>query len=57
MSEPIKVTVTDPESGEVQYERVLEDDYLLICNGNTYLSNSTAHRNGTEVLTIKRGTD
>jgi hypothetical protein len=54
MAEPIKVTVTDPESGEVLGEQLLDNDYLVICAGNRYLAHTTAHANGTHVVTIKR---
>ena len=53
MSEPIKVTVTDPETGEVLGEQVIEDDYMVICAGNRYLAGTQAHANGTHVLTVK----
>lgn len=33
----VKVTVTDPESGEVLQERVVSNDYVLIVAGNRYL--------------------
>lgn len=33
----IKVTVTDPESGEVLQERLVSNDYVLIIAGNRYL--------------------
>lgn len=33
----IKVTVTDPETGEVLQERVVSNDYILITAGNRYL--------------------
>ena len=54
MAEPIKVTVTDPESGEVLGEQLLDNDYLVICAGNRYLAHTNAHVNGTHVVTIKR---
>lgn len=34
MSESIKVTITDPESGEVLGEKVLDNEYLLVTAGN-----------------------
>ena len=34
---PIKVTVSDPETGEVLASRVVENDYILICAGNRYV--------------------
>jgi hypothetical protein len=34
---PVKVTVTRPDTGEVLKERVISDDYMLICNGTRYL--------------------
>lgn len=55
MSGAIKVTVTDPESGEVLGEQVVENDYLLLTAGDRYLDGVQAHGNGTHVLTIKRG--
>ncbi|MDT8333034.1 hypothetical protein RQ831_18430 [Roseomonas gilardii] len=39
-SGPIKITVSDPQSGEVLAERVLENDFLLICAGDRYLKSS-----------------
>lgn len=53
MADPVKVTVTDPESGEVLGERILDDDYMLICAGGPYLDHTQAHGNGTHVLTVK----
>ena len=55
MNDPVKVTVTDPDSGEVLGEQLLDNDYLLICAGNRYLGRANARANGTHVLTIKRG--
>lgn len=57
MSEPIKVTVTDPETGEVLGEQIVEDNYLLICAGNRYLHHENLHANGTAVLTVKVAND
>lgn len=54
MSDPIKVTITDPETGEVLGEKVLDNDYLVVCAGNRYLAQTTTHTNGTHQLTIKR---
>jgi len=54
MSTAIKVTVTDPESGEVLGEKVIENDYLLLVAGDRYLDGVQAHANGTHVLTVKR---
>lgn len=53
MSEPIKVTVSDPDTGEVLGERVLEDDYMIICAGEAYLDSTNTYPNGTHVLTVK----
>ena len=50
----IKVTITDPATGEVLDERTITDDYALICAGNRYLDHFQAYMNGTTVLTVKR---
>lgn len=55
MSDPIKVTVTDPATGEVLRERLLDNDYLVLCAGTRYLAHTSVHANGTHVITIKRG--
>lgn len=56
MSEkPVKVTVSDPDSGEVLGEQIVSNDYVLVCAGSRYLASTQAHANGTHVLTIKRG--
>jgi hypothetical protein len=36
-SGPIKVTVSDPETGEVLQSKVIHNDYILITAGNRYL--------------------
>lgn len=34
---PVKVTVSDPVTGEVLEERILENDYALVCAGRRYV--------------------
>lgn len=54
MAEPIKVTVTDPATGEVLGEQVVTDDYVLVCAGTAELTHTQASpTTGTHVLTIK----
>lgn len=36
---PIKVTISDPETGEELESRVVSNDYVLICAGKRYLKN------------------
>ena len=36
---PIKITISDPETGKVLEERVLTNDYAIICAGNRYVKN------------------
>lgn len=54
MADPIKVTVSDPETGEVFESRILDNDFMVLCAGNRYLDGVQAHANGTQVLTVKR---
>ena len=54
MSDPIKITVTDPESGEVLGEQVIDNDYVVICAGSRYVSGTQTYPGkGTAVITIK----
>lgn len=54
-AEPIKVTVSDPATGEVLGEQVISDDYIVICAGNRYVSGTQSYpAKGTAVITIKR---
>lgn len=39
MVEAVKVTVTNPETGEVLQERTITNDYVVICAGNRYIKN------------------
>ena len=57
MSDPVKVTVTDPGTGEVLGEKLLDNDYMVLCAGNRYVAHTNAHANGTHVVTIKRDTE
>jgi hypothetical protein len=34
---PIKVTISDPETGQELESRVVENDYVLITAGNRYI--------------------
>jgi len=55
VSDAIRVTVTDPDSGEVLAEKVLDNDYMVICAGNRYVDGiQTYPAVGTAVVTIKR---
>lgn len=36
---PIKVTISDPETGDVFEEKTVSNDYLLITAGNRYVKN------------------
>lgn len=53
MTEAIKVTVTDPETGTVLDETILDNDFVVICAGRRFLASSEHHASGTDVLTIK----
>lgn len=53
MSESIKVTISDPETGEELGTQIVDDDYLLITAGSCHLAHTNAHANGTHVLTVK----
>lgn len=56
MAEAIKVTVSDPTTGEVLGEQVVTDDYVLICAGSAHLTHTAAHpQTGVHVLTINTG--
>lgn len=34
---PVKVTVSDPATGKVLEEKLVDNDYLIICAGNRYV--------------------
>lgn len=53
MSDPIRIVVSDPETGEVFEDQILQDDYAIITAGNHYLHHVARHANGTTVLTVK----
>ena len=53
MTAAIKVTVTNPETGDVLGEATVQDDYLLLVAGTCHLAGTQAHANGTHVLTVK----
>lgn len=54
---PIKVTVSDPDTGEVLETQILDNDFLVLCAGAPYISGIQHYpRTGTQILTIKRRT-
>jgi hypothetical protein len=53
MSAAVKVTVTDPDTGDVLGEKVIDNDYILVVAGSCHLAHTNASANGTHVLTVK----
>jgi hypothetical protein len=51
--EPVKVTVSDPVTGEVLGEQIVKDDYVIICAGTCHVDGMQIHANGTNVITVK----
>ena len=50
----IKVTISATATGEVLEERVIENDYLIVCAGNRYVDGVQQYPDkGTTVLTVK----
>lgn len=49
----VKVTVSDPVTGEVLEERVVENDYMIVCSGDREVGLTTVYSNGTHVVTIR----
>lgn len=39
---PVKVTISDPQTGVILEERIIANDYLLITAGNVYLKSVQA---------------
>lgn len=54
MTAPIKVTITDPKTGEVLGERILHNDYMVVCAGDRFVADTVIFPNETHQLTIKR---
>jgi len=50
----IRITISDPDTGEVFETKDLADDYFLICEGSAEETNVQAYANGTHVITIKK---
>lgn len=50
---PVKVTVSDPDTGEMLEEIVLTNDYTVVCAGSCEVTYTQVHANGTHMLTIK----
>ncbi|GLJ78649.1 hypothetical protein [Microbacterium imperiale] len=57
MSDAIKVTVSDPESGEELESRVIDNDFMVLCAGDRYIDGVQAYANGTQIVTVKRRTN
>ena len=36
---PIKVTISDPDTGAIIEEKIVANDYMIICAGNRYVKN------------------
>jgi hypothetical protein len=56
MGEPVRiqVTVTDLDTGDSE-TKVISDDYIVTTAGNRYVASVMAYKNGTHVITVKRG--
>ena len=49
----VKVTISDPDTGEVFDETVIDNDYSIVCAGTCHVASAQAYANGTHVLTVK----
>lgn len=49
-----RVTVEDMETGEKE-ETIVRDDWVLIVDGRYRLHHTQHYRNGTVIITVKRG--
>lgn len=52
MTKPVKVTVSDPETGAILEEKIVADDYCIVTAGRRYVKHVQAHKGGTHVLTV-----
>lgn len=50
----VKVTCTDPTTGDTETQELDPNGYVLICGENMYVDNYATHANGTVQLTLKR---
>lgn len=48
-----RVTAVDLDSGESETVEI-ENDYLVICDGDRYIDGIQVYANGTAVITVKR---
>lgn len=37
LTKPVKVTVSDPETGAVFEEKIVDNNYVIVCAGNRYI--------------------
>lgn len=52
------ILLEDPVEPELMYRMaVIENNHMVVCDGDVYLDRIQHHANGTVVLTIKRSTD
>lgn len=54
---PIRVTCTDPVTGDVGHAEVKPGGYLVVCAEPAYVAHEQVHANGTRVVTIKKRSD
>ena len=48
----VKVTISDPETGEVFDETIIDNDYSIVCAGTCHVASAQVYANGTHVLTV-----
>jgi len=51
---PLKITISDPETGAVLVERTIENDYVLITHGDRYVKNLQI-MGSTHMIAVARG--
>lgn len=50
----IEITVRDTDSEDEPERTTIENDYMIVCAGGTYVAHVQAFKNGTHVITVKR---